>query len=96
MTPNAAAREGPPGAGPDTARRADDRERAGSDQARRLVPRTDVLLADPRLTAAEQRLGRDLVKQAVSRAQEAARAGRIPPDAVADTAVAALPARPPR
>jgi L-seryl-tRNA(Ser) seleniumtransferase len=61
--------------------------------ARRLVPRTDVLLADPRLAAAEQRLGRALVKQAVSRAQEAARAGRIPPDAVADAAVAGLPAR---
>jgi L-seryl-tRNA(Ser) seleniumtransferase len=64
-----------------------------SAEARRLVPRTDVLLADPRLAAAEQRLGRALVKQAVSRAQEAARAGRIPPDAVADAAVAGLPAR---
>jgi L-seryl-tRNA(Ser) seleniumtransferase len=58
------------------------------------VPRTDVLLADPRLASAEQRLGRALVKQAVSRAQEAARAGRIPPDAVADAAVAGLPPRP--
>ncbi len=66
----------------------------GNAEVRRLVPRTDVLLADPRLVAAEQRLGRALVKQAVSRAQEAARAGRIPPDAVADAAVAGLPARP--
>ena len=33
----------------------------------------------PRLAAAQQRLGRALVKQAVSRAQEAAQAGRIPP-----------------
>jgi L-seryl-tRNA(Ser) seleniumtransferase len=66
---------------------------AGGAAARRLVPRTDVLLADPRLAAAEERLGRALVKQAVSRAQEAARAGRIPPDAVADAAVAGLPAR---
>jgi L-seryl-tRNA(Ser) seleniumtransferase len=65
----------------------------GNAEVRRLVPRTDVLLADPRLVAAEQRLGRALVKQAVSRAQEAARAGRIPPDAVADAAVAGLPAR---
>jgi L-seryl-tRNA(Ser) seleniumtransferase len=65
----------------------------GSAAARRLVPRTDVLLADPRLAAAERRLGRALVKHAVSRAQEAARAGRIPPDAVADAAVAGLPAR---
>ena len=52
-----------------------------------------MLLADPRLAAAERRLGRALVKRAVSRAQEAARAGRIAPDAVADTAVASLPAR---
>ncbi|HEV2450536.1 MAG TPA: L-seryl-tRNA(Sec) selenium transferase, partial [Streptosporangiaceae bacterium] len=61
--------------------------------ARRLVPRTDALLADPRLAAAEQRLGRALVKAAGRRAQDEARAGRIPPDAVAGAAVAALPAR---
>jgi L-seryl-tRNA(Ser) seleniumtransferase len=61
---------------------------------RRLVPRTDVVLADPRLVAAQQRLGRALVKEAVSRAQQAARAGRIPPGSVADAAVAALPIRP--
>jgi L-seryl-tRNA(Ser) seleniumtransferase len=67
--------------------------RPGSDEARRLVPRTDVVLADPRLAVAEQRLGRALVKQAVSRAQDAARAGRIAPDSVADAAVAGLPAR---
>jgi len=71
----------------------DPRRRAGADEARRLVPRTDVVLADPRLVTAQQRLGRDLVKDAVSRAQEAARAGRIPPGAVADAAVAGLPAR---
>jgi L-seryl-tRNA(Ser) seleniumtransferase len=61
--------------------------------ARRLVPRTDVVLADPRLAAAVDRLGRPQVKAAVVRAQEQARAGQISPDAVADTAVAALPAR---
>jgi L-seryl-tRNA(Ser) seleniumtransferase len=65
----------------------------GRAQARRLIPRTDVLLADPRLASAEQRLGRALVKQAVSRAQEAARAGRIGPDSVADAAVDGLPPR---
>src|SRR5437764_13477632 len=101
---------GAPGAGPERCRRRPAGKvalvgtRADADRgspadsarvdARRLVPRTDVLLADPRLASAEQRLGRALVKQAVSRAQEAARAGRIPPDAVADTAVAGLPARP--
>ncbi|MEV5769236.1 hypothetical protein AB0L34_32445, partial [Micromonospora sp. NPDC052213] len=34
---------------------------------RRRVPRTDALLADPRLTAAAQTLGRDRVKAAVRR-----------------------------
>jgi len=58
---------------------------------RRLVPRTDLLLADPRLAAAEQRLGRTLVKAAVGRAQQRARDGEISPDAVVDAAVAGLP-----
>jgi len=58
---------------------------------RRLVPRTDRLLADPRLAAAEHRLGRPLVKAAVGRAQQRARDGEISPDAVADAAVAGLP-----
>ncbi len=57
------------------------------------MPRTDLLLADPRLAAAERRLGRALVKAAVSRAQQQARDGQIAPDEVADRAVAELPAR---
>src|ERR1039458_8771952 len=61
--------------------------------ARRLVPRTDAVLADPRLTAAADRLGRTQVKAAVAQAQQQARAGHISPEAVADTAVASLPAR---
>jgi L-seryl-tRNA(Ser) seleniumtransferase len=58
------------------------------------IPRTDLLLADPRLRAAEHRLGRPLVKAAVARAQERARNAEIPPDpaTVADAAVAELPA----
>ncbi|MFC5996399.1 L-seryl-tRNA(Sec) selenium transferase [Pseudonocardia hispaniensis] len=59
---------------------------------RRLVPRTDAVLADPRLAAAAQRLGRNLVKRAVVAAQKRARRGEIPPDAVAGTALDALPA----
>ena len=58
---------------------------------RRLTPRTDTVLADPRLRAAEQRLGRAIVLSAVRRAQEQARAGEIDPAAVADTAADALP-----
>jgi L-seryl-tRNA(Ser) seleniumtransferase len=60
--------------------------------ARRLVPRTDAILADPRLAAAESRLGRALVRDAVHRAQRQAREGRISPADVADAAVAELPA----
>jgi L-seryl-tRNA(Ser) seleniumtransferase len=60
---------------------------------RRLIPRTDAVLADDRLAGAQERLGRPLVLAAVRRAQEQARAGEIEPGAVADTAAAALPAR---
>jgi L-seryl-tRNA(Ser) seleniumtransferase len=56
------------------------------------VPRTDLLLCDPRLVAAERRLGRALVKAAVGRAQQRAREGQIEPAEVADAAVAELPA----
>jgi len=61
--------------------------------ARRLVPRTDAVLADPRLAAAQQRLGRELVLAAVRQAQQQARSGSIAATAVADAAVTALPAR---
>jgi L-seryl-tRNA(Ser) seleniumtransferase len=60
---------------------------------RRAVPRTDAVLADPRLVAAAERLGPSLVRAAVHDAQRRARAGDVPPDAVADAAVAALPDR---
>jgi L-seryl-tRNA(Ser) seleniumtransferase len=58
---------------------------------RRLIPRTDAVLADPRLAGAEQRLGRPIVLAAVRQAQDRARAGDIEPGAVADTAVSDLP-----
>jgi len=58
---------------------------------RRLTPRTDAVLADPRLVAAEQRLGRAIVLSAVRRAQDRARAGEIDPAAVADAAADTLP-----
>ncbi|MBQ0893807.1 L-seryl-tRNA(Sec) selenium transferase, partial [Micromonospora sp. U56] len=63
---------------------------------RRRVPRTDTLLADPRLAAAVATLGRDRVKAAVGRAQERARRGDITPEQVPDDALAALPAPVPR
>ena len=49
------------------------------------------MLADPRLTAARERLGGLRVKSAVASAQELARSGVISPAEVADVAVAALP-----
>src|SRR5690348_13098812 len=58
---------------------------------RRHVPRTDTVLADPRLAAARERLGGPLVKAAVAHAQELARSGAITPGMVADAAAAALP-----
>jgi L-seryl-tRNA(Ser) seleniumtransferase len=60
---------------------------------RRLVPRTDALLADPRLADAERTLGRALVKAAVARAQDQVRQGTIAPDDALDAALAELPAR---
>ncbi|WP_305784480.1 L-seryl-tRNA(Sec) selenium transferase [Symbioplanes lichenis] len=58
---------------------------------RRLVPRTDAVLADPRLASAAGRLGRATVKAAVVAAQQRARAGEIDPGQVAEQALAALP-----
>jgi L-seryl-tRNA(Ser) seleniumtransferase len=52
-----------------------------------------VVLADPRLVAAVDRLGRDVVKAAVGEAQARARAGQVTAAAVPDTAVALLPDR---
>ena len=62
------------------------------DDPRRTVPRTDVLLADPRLLEAAARLGSGLVKTAVQHAQQQARQGTVAPAAVADLAVGLLPA----
>ena len=58
---------------------------------RRKVPRTDTVLAEPQVAAAEQRLGRSLVKRAVADAQQRARIGEIAPDAVFDAVLDALP-----
>jgi L-seryl-tRNA(Ser) seleniumtransferase len=61
---------------------------------RRRIPRTDAVLAEPRLVDAAHRLGRPLVKAAVAAAQERARRGELPVSqyAVAEAALAALPA----
>ncbi|MDF5752046.1 L-seryl-tRNA(Sec) selenium transferase [Spongiactinospora sp. TRM90649] len=64
---------------------------------RRLVPRTDVVLGDPRLAAACAAFGRAQVKAAVAKAQRRARAGEIEPEGVVAATLEALrPAAPMR
>jgi len=58
---------------------------------RRAIPRTDVVLADPRLAAAALRLGRSTVKKAVMTALGEARSGSLGVTDVADRAHALLP-----
>ncbi|MGH9043325.1 MAG: L-seryl-tRNA(Sec) selenium transferase [Acidimicrobiales bacterium] len=71
----------------------DQRDEGKPPDRRRLIPRTDHVLEDDRLAAARVRLGPDAVRRAVHAAQERARAGHIPPESVADAAVAALPSK---
>jgi L-seryl-tRNA(Ser) seleniumtransferase len=59
--------------------------------SRRATPRTDHVLADPRLREATERLGRPLVKQAVTRTLDRCRAGEVDPEDVAASALADLP-----
>jgi L-seryl-tRNA(Ser) seleniumtransferase len=59
--------------------------------ARRQVPRTDAVLADPRLAAALTRLDRAVVKAAVNAAQAEVRAGRLAPEETAADAARRLP-----
>jgi L-seryl-tRNA(Ser) seleniumtransferase len=58
---------------------------------RRLVPRTDTVLADPRLADAEARLGRERVRSAVAAQLEHVRRQQLAPDAVVDAVLGELP-----
>jgi L-seryl-tRNA(Ser) seleniumtransferase len=60
---------------------------------RRLVPRTDTVLADPALATAVARLGRDTVRAALTHAQDRVRSGELAPDEVVTATLAALPSR---
>lgn len=64
----------------------------GGEDARRQVPRTDDMLADPRLAEACDRLGRALVKQVVAGVQDRVRAGFLAPADAVESAVTSLPA----
>ncbi len=59
---------------------------------RRNVPRTDAVLAEPTVATQVQRLGRTVVKAAVTAAQDRARTGEITPGAVVEVVLATLPA----
>ncbi|MEU0793101.1 L-seryl-tRNA(Sec) selenium transferase [Amycolatopsis sp. NPDC005961] len=59
---------------------------------RRAIPRTDAVLAEPRVAKAAGTLGRDLVKSVVTEVQQAARDGEIAPGDVVDVVLARLPA----
>jgi L-seryl-tRNA(Ser) seleniumtransferase len=63
-----------------------------SEDPRRLVPRTDTLLADPQLADAGARLGRGLVRSAVQRVQQRIRDGEVAPPHAVDAVLADLPA----
>ena len=64
-----------------------------TEDPRRRIPRTDRVLADPRVRAAAGGLGDAAVRAAVASAQDRARGGEIAPEAVVDTVVASLSAR---
>ena len=59
---------------------------------RRHTPRTDAVLADDRVAAAAERLGRDLVKSVVATSLDACRQGLVAPDDVVAHVLEALPA----
>lgn len=58
---------------------------------RRSVPRTDALLAEPQVRAAEQRLGRALVKEAIAGVQGRIRGGELPAGEALAAVLEALP-----
>ncbi|WP_018332713.1 L-seryl-tRNA(Sec) selenium transferase [Actinomycetospora chiangmaiensis] len=58
---------------------------------RRRIPRTDAVLADPRVAAAVAVVGKARVKDVVLAVQQRARDGEIGPDAVVDAVVTGLP-----
>jgi L-seryl-tRNA(Ser) seleniumtransferase len=65
-----------------------------AEDRRRRVPRTDRILADPRLVAAAARLGSAVVKEIVVETLGKVRAGEVRPADVVDVVLATLPIRP--
>ncbi|TMR97983.1 L-seryl-tRNA(Sec) selenium transferase [Nonomuraea basaltis] len=67
-----------------------------TEDPRRRIPRTDTVLADPRVAQAARGAGHAVVKAAVVAAQQQAREGRIAPEEVVAATVSALNAGPRR
>ena len=64
---------------------------SADDDPRRRVPRTDAVLADPRIVGAVARLGASIVKSVIVAAQQDVRDGRTEPGRIIDAVVAGLP-----
>ena len=64
---------------------------SADDDPRRRVPRTDAVLADPRIVGAVARLGSSIVKSVIVVAQQDVRDGRTEPVGIIDAVVAGLP-----
>ncbi|HVC03896.1 MAG TPA: L-seryl-tRNA(Sec) selenium transferase [Candidatus Acidoferrales bacterium] len=60
---------------------------------RRSIPSTDVLLQDPRLVEAEQRLGRAIVRTTIHASQDRVRASTVAIERIVEDIVSHLPAR---
>lgn len=60
---------------------------------RRLIPRTDHLLALPEVAQARARLGEHVLREMIDEAQERSRRGDLPPEQVAPTILAAVAGR---
>ena len=71
-----------------------DRRPGPSVDPRRAVPRTDVVLADPRLVERVERVGRDRVKAVVAEAQHEVRTGRLDRADVVAAVLERLPGHP--
>jgi L-seryl-tRNA(Ser) seleniumtransferase len=69
-------------------------DRSGAPDPRRTVPRTDTVLADPRLERTVRDHGRERVKDVVRSVLQQVRDGQLAPDGVVDAALAALRAGP--
>lgn len=61
-----------------------------ADDPRRLIPGTDVLLADPGVTAVSAGLSPQVVRRVIREVQDRARRSELAPDAVTETVIAEL------